>query len=200
MGRPATYSVDALVAAAAELFAAGGARALTMSAVARALGAPSGSVYHRFPDRPALLAAVWLHTVRDFQAGYLRTIGGEPTSAAAIRAGEWIVDWCRERPASAAVLHAGVQAFAPDLWSAESRRELESLHDTQAGEIKRLVGRVSTDAGLPAEQAQFAMFDLPLAVVRRHLITGDVPPPEATALVRALTTAIFDARPDNPRP
>ncbi|MEV0334259.1 TetR/AcrR family transcriptional regulator [Nocardia sp. NPDC050717] len=193
MGRTATHSVEALLAAAAGLFASGGARALTMSAVARTAGAPSGSVYHRFPDRPALLAAVWVHTVRKFQDEYLRELGARPTPDDAVRAAEWIVDWCRRNPASAAVLQAGVHAFEPESWSAESTGAFEAVREQQAREIKALVASIATQAGLPADQAQFALFDLPLAVVRPYLIAGRTPPPKARTLVRELAARILKA-------
>ena len=48
MPRPAIFTLDELLDAAAALLAADGPSAVTMSAVARAAGAPSGSMYHRF--------------------------------------------------------------------------------------------------------------------------------------------------------
>lgn len=191
MGRTATHSAESLLAAAVGLFASGGARALTMSAVARTTGAPSGSVYHRFPDRPALLAGVWVHTVQNFQEAYLRELGAQPTAADAVRAAEWIVDWCRRNPGSAAVLQAGVHAFEPESWSAASKIALETVQEQQAREIKALVETISAQTGLPGDQAQFALFDMPLAVVRPYLIAGRVPPPKARVLARELAATIL---------
>ena len=54
MPRPARFTLDELLDAAAALLAADGPAAVTMSAVARAAHAPSGSMYHRFPTRAAL--------------------------------------------------------------------------------------------------------------------------------------------------
>ena len=180
------------MSAGVDLFASGGARALTMSAVARAVGAPSGSVYHRFPDRPALLAAVWLQTVRDFQQGYGQVaLGEDPTPEDAVRAAVWIVDWCRGRPGPGAVLQAGVQAFEPSSWSAESQRELDTLTEEHARAAKVLVDLISTQTGLPQDQVRFVLFDLPLAAVRRHLMAGEPPPAAARTLVRDLTRSIF---------
>lgn len=48
MGRAARYSEDGMLDAAAALLVDGGPPALTAVGVARRLGAPSGSVYHRF--------------------------------------------------------------------------------------------------------------------------------------------------------
>ena len=193
MGRPASYSTEALVAAGVDLFAGGGARALTMSAVARATGAPSGSVYHRFPDRPALLAAVWLNTVAAFQDGYRQAVGDEPTVADAVRAAEWVVDWCRTNPGPATVLQAGERAFEPDSWTVESRRELTAFKEQQARELRALVARISRQTGLPRDQAHFVLIELPLAAVRRHLAAGEPPPPRVRTLVRDLSRAILRA-------
>ena len=98
MGRPARYDVDSLLDGAVALAASGGPAAVTMTAVASAVGAPSGSVYHRFPTRAALLSALWLRTLERFHAGLLaaaaagdpvtvaqHTITGSPAAAAASR-------------------------------------------------------------------------------------------------------------------
>ena len=82
--------MDDFVDAATRLFAEGGVRALTMNAVAREISAPSGSIYHRFPDRAALLAAMWFRTTGDFQRGYLDVLGDPATPAGAVRAAQRI--------------------------------------------------------------------------------------------------------------
>src|SRR5690349_25083603 len=74
MGRPARFDADQLLDEALALAAEGGPEAVTMAAVAQRAGAPSGSLYHRFAGRSALLAALWLRTVADFQAGYLTAL------------------------------------------------------------------------------------------------------------------------------
>lgn len=195
MGRPATYSTDELVAVAAALFASGGTRALTMSAVARAAGAPSGSVYHRFPDRPALLAALWLGMVTKFQDDYRQVVGEEPSTEDAVRAAEWIVEWCRDNPAPAMVLQAGVRAFSPESWSTASQQALAEVEARQARDMGAVVARISARTGVPEEETRFALFDLPLAAVRRHLIAGQAPPPRVRALVRDLSRTIFGVAP-----
>lgn len=99
MARPPRFDTDQLLDAAVALAAAGGPAAVTMSAVAQAVGAPSGSVYHRFAGRPALLAEVWLRTVERFQRGYLAVLDGEPDPHRAARAGSrYVVAWSRENP------------------------------------------------------------------------------------------------------
>src|SRR5258705_11938151 len=69
MPRPALFTVDELLDAAAALLAADGPAAVTMSAVARAANAPSGSMYHRFPAPAALCGELWIRTAGRFPTG-----------------------------------------------------------------------------------------------------------------------------------
>jgi AcrR family transcriptional regulator len=185
------HSADDFLAAAARLFAAGGARALTMNAVAREVGAPSGSIYHRFPDRAALLAALWLRTARGFQTGYLDVLGQHPTPGSAIRAAVWTVNYCGKQLPEAIVLQAGVRAFEPDDWPERTRAELSAI-DT---ELRQRIGtavRVLSDAtGRPPDQIAFAMLDLPLGAVRQRLLAGKPPTKRATELVHDLASLIL---------
>jgi AcrR family transcriptional regulator len=76
--RPKT-SPDALVAIARRLVEAGGAGDLTVSAVAEAAGVKPPSLYKHFEDRAALLKAVEIAVLREFE-GVLRkgTTGRAP--------------------------------------------------------------------------------------------------------------------------
>ena len=121
MGRPPQHDTDRLLDAAVAVVATHGPRALTMAAVARTAKAPSGSVYHRFPDRPALLAAVWLRTVARFQQGFLRALTHDSPRDAATSAAQHVVDWSRQHPDQAQVLLAGAREFAEADWSTQAR-------------------------------------------------------------------------------
>ena len=70
MGRRATFSSRQLVKQAVLLAAEGGPAAVTMKGVAAAAGAPSGSLYHRFDSRAALLAEVWRDALVKFQRDF----------------------------------------------------------------------------------------------------------------------------------
>jgi len=172
------------VDAAIRLFAEGGVRALTMNAVAREISAPSGSIYHRFPDRAALLAAVWFRTTGDFQRGYLDVLGDPVTPASAVDAAVWIVDWCRTHLSEAVVLQAGVRAFEPDEWAEAVRTDLAVRDENSKRDIDRAIRLLAKTSGRPVDQIAFALLDLPLAAVRRHLLAGEVPPKRTGKLVR----------------
>jgi AcrR family transcriptional regulator len=191
MGRPPLHCADDILDAAARLFAAEGVRGLTMNAVARETGAPSGSIYHRYPDRAALLAALWLRTARGFQRGYLEILGESPAPDSAVRAAVWTVDWCREHLAEAVVLQAGVQAFEPDQWPQGARYDLAAADDELQKRLGGVARALAKRAGRPADQVAFAMLDLPLAAVRRHLRVGQPPPRQTSRLVRDLVGVIL---------
>ncbi|HYQ67655.1 TetR/AcrR family transcriptional regulator [Actinophytocola sp.] len=191
MGRPPAHSPDDFVDAAVRLFAAGGARAVTMTSVAREVGVHSGSVYHRFPGRPALLAAMWLRTERRFHQRLLRVVDEHPGADGVVRASGWIVDWCRDNAGEAAVLHAGVRAFSPDTWPAAARAELDENTAVRDREVARVTRTLRTRTGRDADEVLLALIDLPIAVVSRYLARGTVPPASATRLTRRIAKLIM---------
>jgi len=180
MPRPARFDAEHLLDAAVRLVAAGGPAGVTMAAVAREAGAPSGSVYHRFPSRGALLAALWLRTVADFQAGFLAMLrDAEPASAA-----RHVVAWSRAYPERARVLLHGMAAFSPDEWPADERQ--------RAADADRGVRAALRSLGHPsAEQVVVALVDIPYAVVRRHLLAGAPIPVDAERMVEAAARAVL---------
>ncbi|MFC6706216.1 TetR/AcrR family transcriptional regulator [Flexivirga alba] len=191
MGRSPTYSVDGMLVAAAKLFASDGIRAVTMTAVASELGAPSGSIYHRFPDRASLLAALWLRTAHDFEAGFLEVLGEKVTTESAIDAAVWCVDWCRANPAQAAVLQAGHRAFGSDAWPPADRELLTAADALRDKQIQSAVRTVAKSSGRPGDEVAFAMFELPIAVVRSYLNEGKPVPARAADRVRRLATRLL---------
>jgi AcrR family transcriptional regulator len=68
MARPRVHDIDMLLDAAEELLADGGAQAVTVRALAERTGASSGSLYHAFGSRNALLGHLWLRAARRFLA------------------------------------------------------------------------------------------------------------------------------------
>ncbi|WP_328443297.1 TetR/AcrR family transcriptional regulator [Amycolatopsis sp. NBC_00438] len=183
MGRPATHTTAQFLDAATTLFAEGGARAVTMAATAKAAGAPNGSIYHRFPDRPALLATLWLRTLRDFQALFVETLGDAASVDAAVEAATSVVRWCRKHPDGARVLDAGKQAFGPADWSPEAVTALTAAEEELRAALKRATLSLPSLTGCTDEDVVLALVEIPRAVVHRYLSTGRTPPPKAADLV-----------------
>jgi AcrR family transcriptional regulator len=189
MGRPAKHSADDFIDAAIDIFGESGVRAVTLNAVAEAVGAANGSVYHRFPDRPSLLAAVWLRTSKRFEAAYREKLG-TPTIDSAIDAAVWVVQWCGEHPAAGQVLEAGARTFGPDDWPQAARDALSTDAELRR-EARRNVQALAASTAAPPEQIAFAMLDLPIAVARRSLQAGKAPAGRDAELVRSLATLIL---------
>ncbi|BDH58853.1 TetR/AcrR family transcriptional regulator [Tsukamurella sp. PLM1] len=196
MGRPTLHDPDQLLDAAVRLFAREGARGLTVAAVAREAKAPSGSVYHRFPDRQALLAAVWLRTVRSFHDAYVREFADVATAREAMRSARWIVERCRAELGEVLVLQAGEHAFGADSWSQAAVDEWAALSAERDATTSAIVRRVAAESKRPRADVAFALYDLPLAVVRRHLLAGEAPPGGAAGLAERLAGRILGVEDD----
>jgi len=100
MGRRSSFSAEDFLRAARSLAAERGAAAVTVATVAARLKAPTGSFYHRFDGRDALLAELWLATVSDFQRGFIALADLGDGERAALHT----VDWSRGNPEAAAIL------------------------------------------------------------------------------------------------
>jgi AcrR family transcriptional regulator len=185
--RPARYSVDELLDAAADLLAADGPVAVTMSAVARAVGAPSGSMYHRFPTRAALCGELWTRTEERFQRGFAEALGtSDDATARCVAGARFTVQWCRERPAEAQVLLTGADALCRADWPAP----LKARRDRVRNATRRLLAGLDADA----DRVHAAVVDVPYAVVRRHLVARQTIPESAEQIVRDCAVALISGR------
>jgi AcrR family transcriptional regulator len=186
MARPALYTVDELLDAAAALLADDGPSAVTMSAVARAVGAPSGSMYHRFPTRAALCGELWMRTEERFHAGItaaLSTFQDQQTRC--VSAARFTVQWCREHPSEAQVLLAGADALCAADWPDHLTAARRRLH--------RRLRQLLADLPGDADRITAAIVDIPYAVVRRHLLAGRVIPTSADDIVADCARALIAA-------
>ncbi|KZB79792.1 TetR/AcrR family transcriptional regulator [Amycolatopsis regifaucium] len=193
MGRPPRHNADDFLDAAVRIFAADGIAAVTMSAVAREVGAPSGSIYHRFPGRPALLAAVWLRTLTRFQQDYLAVLEREPAIEAAVEAAAQVVRWCRAHPGEGKLLYAGDRSLGIDDWTAEDRARADEANRRLTAVMTKVVRRLRPLTGRSTDELMLALVDLPYAAVRRYLDRGEAPPPRAVDLVTKTTRTLLGA-------
>ena len=63
--------------AALGLVTEGGPGAATIAGIAGLLGAPVGSIYHRFTPRDLLLARLWISTIKSFQEDFIEVLEGD---------------------------------------------------------------------------------------------------------------------------
>ncbi|GGM61803.1 TetR family transcriptional regulator [Dactylosporangium sucinum] len=174
--------------AAVRLAGEGGPAAVTVAAVARAVGGPSGSVYHRFAGRPALAAALWNRTVARFQEGWLAAVAAEPVERAAPAAAGHVVAWSRAHDGEARVLLYGAGDFDEASWAPEDRAELRRLNARLGPALRDLAARLGI---ADVELLTMATIDLPGAVVRRHLRRSSGIPADAEARVSRAAAALL---------
>lgn len=104
MSRPARYTHEDVLDAALAVVGRQGRAGVSIQRIADQLGAPTGSLYHRFDTRDELLVALWTRSVRRFQRGFLDAIG-DPDLGTALRTGALhLPRYCRDHPAEAQAL------------------------------------------------------------------------------------------------
>jgi AcrR family transcriptional regulator len=192
MARPVMYDTDELLDAAVGLAAESGPAALSMRAVAAAVGAPSGSMYHRFAGRPALLAEVWLRAVAAFQTGYIDALGTADPLTAAVAAARHVVEWSRANPAYTAILSYSPADFGSADWPDEAMARLEATNRRTIRAIRALARRLGATNRADVDRVTVVVLDLPYGLVRRHLRSGGIPR-HATALTEQCARAILTA-------
>ncbi|MFC5185084.1 TetR family transcriptional regulator [Actinomadura harenae] len=214
MGRPARHDRDRLLDAAVDLAFEAGPAGVTVAAVARAAGAPSGSVYHRFPSAAALLAAVWLRALERFQDGFVAAATSGPADRAALDAARHVVSWSRAHPREALVLQYGPRDFGQAEWPdadkdrlARGNRRVREALDALATRLAALpaahpTGHPAPPAGrhgLPPDPGRvvLAVVDVPQSVVARHLREGTPIPASADDLVAETAAVLLGIRPVN---
>ncbi|MGW5639144.1 TetR/AcrR family transcriptional regulator [Streptomyces sp. NPDC003832] len=196
MARPPRFDVRQLLDAAVRLAASGGPAAVTMSAVAAEVGAPSGSVYHRFAGRAALLAEVWLRTVENFQDGYFKALGtGVDARQSGCAAARHVIAWSRAHPKEAALLLYGPEDFGRADWPEEFVQRADRGNERVRACLASLATDLGAEGRQATEQVALAVVDLPLALVRRHLRTGNPLPAHAEDLAEQSTAALLASLP-----
>jgi AcrR family transcriptional regulator len=193
--RPPLYSTDEILDAARELVLTGGARAATLDAIVAASGAPKGSIYHRFPTLNALLAAMWVRSVRRSQACFIAELELEDAYEAAVAAGLAIHDFALAHPGDARLLASLRRVdLVESVTDPQLSASLEGLNDPLVESLRalarRLYGRGSRQA---VERTRLAVIDLPQGAVRRHLVSGTPIPRSTRPQLAAAIRGALDA-------
>jgi AcrR family transcriptional regulator len=201
MPRPPRFTHQDLIHAAVRVCLQDGPGALTIDAVARAAGAPTGSIYHRFASREELLAATWVATMAEFQPGFIAALTetaalSETSEPPALAGALYPVQWARDHPEAARLL---VLYRRQDFVRAELPARQQETAAQLAVDLGNAISACATRAfgndGLAAKQrTTFLVLDLPIAAMRRYLAAGILPPQDVDDLVaeavRALSTSL----------
>lgn len=178
----ARFSYDAFVNAALKIVAERGPAAVTVAAVAGELGAPVGSVYHRFLSRDILLAEAWLKVVSSFQAGFLQAL----EKGGGLDAALYTPRWVRSHPAEARILLLyRREEFVSGEWPAHLKEKTRALQRELDEGFRGYVARVfGKDGQKDLNRAVFAIVDVPYAAVIRFIRQGKKPPREVDVHIR----------------
>ena len=182
MGRQAKYNEEQFVRAALDIVAKQGPPAATVSGIARKLGAPIGSVYHRFPSRDILLATVWIRIIESYQSEFLKVLQQDEGLEAAL----FGVRWVREHPNEARILllyrrEELISGEWPEGISKRAKELAEEMNKGVRAFTRKVLGRATQTA---LRRTRFVLFDVPFGAVLRHLQAGESPPGIVDELVR----------------
>jgi AcrR family transcriptional regulator len=178
MGRRARFSKRGIEEATLELVAEGGPRAATVAAIADRVGAPTGSIYHRYGSRDLLLAELWMGVVEAYQDGFVEALGGDDTLAAATRAAQYMPCWVRSHMLEARLLllHRR-EDFISGHWPDALAHRAEALEGQMVRALRRFCrqhfGNLTRES---FERARFALLDAPYGAVRWYVQAGSEPP------------------------
>ncbi len=195
MVRLAVFSADAIVDAAVALLAEGGPSAASLTAIARKVGAPTGSIYHRFESRAAIIATAWSTIHGGFVAQLVPPLREGDGRAAALA----LVSWARRdvRGGRVLLLNDAETIFddpPPAALRTAIRGQEEALDDAFGAYLQSSVARrpISDEA---ASRARFLVFDGPIALLRPHLLAGSAVPGFVDAMVAEMHDTLATPRP-----
>lgn len=193
MGRPAKFSEGQILDAATHLLAQRPARAVTVGSIAEELGAPTGSLYHRFASRDLLLATLWTRIAARSQDGFLTALSQPDIEQAALDAALHLPRWSRHHREEATVMLLHRHRDLAESWPYELGAELERQASVVIAALRAYARRRFGRAGSPELRClNFALLDTPYAAVRRYLLVGRVPPLQIDELIAEVCTCVLD--------
>lgn len=140
---------EAILAAALDAFATRGYAATSMSDLRRATEASTGSLYHHFPSKEHLVAALFLETLEDFQRGFAQTLRNATSTRDGVQAAvRYHLGWVTASPDRARLLGTGLEPQAAQL----AGEDLRVLNRSFFADVRRWL-----DAGVQRDE----LHDLP---------------------------------------
>lgn len=185
----AKFSEEDFYAAALAIAAGQGPAAVTVASISARLKSPTGSFYHRFASLEILLGELWLGAVLDFQAG----IAAARDAGDALAGALYTPAWARKNldQARLLLLHDR-RDFVAGEWPGQLRSrvaEMTRRMDAASPRWARMI--FGKDGREEVRLAQFLISELPVAVVRQHLMRGEKPPPLVDEIIRTTYAAVI---------
>jgi AcrR family transcriptional regulator len=193
MAPPRKHETDVILDTARALVLTDGPRAASVGAIAKASGAPTGTLYHRFGNRNGILAAAWLRALERFQARAMAASADTPLESAVAMAVS-VVKFARELPQDARFLltlrPSDLLDGEPDSTFVETLAAMNAPLLARVDELARQLFGKSDERTV--EAVARAIADLPYGVVRRHAYDDRMPrwlEADVASAVRALLEA-----------
>src|SRR5512134_144027 len=163
MGRKALFERSEMSGAVLRLVAARGPRAVTIADVAREVGAPTGSIYHRFQSRDQLLAEMWMDVVEGFQQGFIATLGRAQDLESAVETAGFMPAWARAHPLETRVLLLHRRHdFVTGEWPASLAARATALEPQLGQALRAFALRACGGAGAETMgRLRYALLDAP---------------------------------------
>jgi AcrR family transcriptional regulator len=184
----AKFTPDDFLVAALAIGAEQGLPAVTVASISQRLKSPTGSFYHRFASRDVLLGELWVRAVLDFQQGIAAAFDAGDALQAALHTPAWV----RAKPDHARLLLLHDRKdFVQGEWPDQLRERVEKMTQRMEARSRRWARLIFGKEGRSEVRlAQFLISELPVAVVRQHLVRGEPPPALVDALIRTTYRAV----------
>jgi AcrR family transcriptional regulator len=185
MGRRARIGEAALFAAVAESFIRNGQ--VTVASLRAASGLSTGSLYHRFPSREALVAAAWVEASARFVAACERALA-VPGSRGLLEMALATPRFARAHPALAAMLFCCREAEVMGEGAPDDRREAARALTAR---LDACIAEAARRAGRPRLPCRLALLAAPEGAVRLYLPLRP-PPVSLNSQIRRMATTMLD--------
>lgn len=193
MAPPRKHETDVILDATRALVLADGPRAASVAAIAKASGAPAGTLYHRFGNRDGIVAAAWLRALERFQSRALAA-SADTAVEIAVEMAVAAVRFARETSEDARLLltirPSDLVDGEPDAAFSDTLAQMNApMFERVRSLARQLYGTANARA---VDAVARAVADLPYAVVRRHALDDPMPPwleADVAAAARALLTS-----------
>jgi len=168
--------------------------AFTIAAVREATGLSSGSMFHAFPSKPALAAAVYVEGMRDYQHAAMAALNTSDDPLASLHALLAVhLSWVEQNPALARFLFATL----PKEVSEAAKPALMQANQDYFAAIRRRYDELEADFPLAHVIWMGATQEYCRQWVRG---TVDVPPTELTETLQRTGLAALNTFRQGPRP
>ena len=168
---------------------------VTLGGVASRLGAPIGSLYHRFASREELLTRLWLRSVQRFHGAYLEAGNHDDPQLALLAMARCVAIFTRDHQAEAAAMTLFRQSRLVKTAPVSCRAEVRAVNEGTHQRLQELArARYTHPTARHQALVRVAAIDNPYGLVRTYVWTH-VPDwlPEVIEASSAAVLALGDA-------